>query len=259
VEEAAKGMNSPDGWNFNGSAENESVLRPLCKAVEQHLNVPTARLHRYFAVNDDSYLQQANGQHYRGFYCHIAERNGLPSYLFDCFFHTLDQFTVSSFKSFDDMVAFEHLIYIRASTCSDPTGCVATYAHELQHLIQHQSSPRLLRVNNALYQTLKKYEPTATASDIPYEREANIVSKRVAEAVCGVEAVSAFAAKQVRFMEELGNTEQRDRWVFFRDVPSSTPYDLLEATLPFVERYKTMIDFGVSVEQPEWWVGPLEE
>jgi len=251
-------MKTPESWHFNGSAENES-LRPLCEAAEQHLQLPVARLCRYFAVTEDAYLLQMNGQHYRGFYCHIAERNWLPPYLFDCFFHPPNEFTASSFNSFDEMVAFEHLIYIRAGTCSDPTGCVATYAHELQHLIQHERSPRVLRVNNALYQSLKKYEPTATASDIPSEREANIVSKKVTEAVCGVEAVKAFAEKQVQLMEELGNVEQRDRWIFFRDVPSSTAYDLLESTLPFIERYKTIIDFGVAVDQPEWWVGPLED
>jgi hypothetical protein len=116
-----------------------------------------------------------------------------------------------------------------------------------------------MRVNNALYHNLKKYEPAATASDVPSEREANIVSKRVAEAVCGVAAVKAFAEKQARLMEELGNVEQRDRWVFFRDVPSFTTYDLLENTLPFIEQYKNDIDFGVRVDQPEWWVGPLED
>src|SRR5262249_47181883 len=111
------------------------------------------------------------------------------------------------------------------------------------------------------YQNWKKFEPTVTASDVPSEREANIVSKRVAEAVCGVDAIRTFADKQVQLMQELGNTEQLDRWVFFRDVPSSTPYDLLKSTLPLVERYKDVInfdEFGVKVGQPDWWVGPLD-
>jgi hypothetical protein len=243
-----------DGWNFNCSAENEATLRPLCQEAEKHFQLPTGRLYRYFARTEDPILLQMRGEHYRGFYCHISERNWLPTYLSHCFFRP-----DYAGDTYEDMIAFDDLIFIRHSTCFDPTGCVLTYAHELQHFVQHGHAPRLLRVNNALYQNIKRFEPTATASDIPSEREANIVSKRVAEAVCGADAVRVFAEKQVRLMEELGNSEQLDRWVFFRDIPSSTNYDLLGCTLHLVERYKTRIDFGVNVDQPEWWIGPVED
>ena len=77
--------------------------------------------------------------------------------------------------------------------------------------------------------------------------------------VCGVDAVGAFAEKQIRTMEEAGAQKQKGKWLFFRDVPSSTKYNLLEATIPFVEKYMGRIDFGkIAVNQPEWWRGPLE-
>jgi hypothetical protein len=239
-----------DGWNFNHSAESEAKLRPLCEQAERHFEFPARRLYRYFARTEDPTLSERNGQHYRGFYCPILGQDELPTYLPQFFYRP------------DGTVAFDDLIFIRHSTCADVVGCVATYAHEFQHFVQHGRTPRLLRANNALYQNLKRFDPTATASDVPSEREANIVSKRVVEAVCGVDAVNAFAEKQVSLMRELGNAEQLDRWVFFRNIPSSTSYDLLTSTLPIVERYKNVIDFGefgVDVEQPEWWVGPLEE
>ena len=154
------------------------------------------------------------------------------------------------------MVAFDNLIYIRRSTCTDTTGLVETYAHESQHFVQCGNTPRLWAVNNVLYWNLKKFEPTMIATDIPSEREANIVSKRVAEIVCGAEAVRVFADEQVRLMEEAGEHDEKARWVFFRDVPSSTKYALLEATLPLVQKYKKSLDFGIDVDQPEWWVGP---
>jgi len=44
-------------------------------------------------------------------------------------------------------------------------------------------------------------------------------------------------------MEEAGEHEQKHRWIFFRDVPSSTKYDLLEATLLLVEKHKRALDF----------------
>lgn len=59
-------------------------------------------------------------------------------------------------------------------------------------------------------------------------------------------------------MEEAGEAEQNARWIFFRDIPSSTNYSLLEATLAFVEKYKSVMDFPVDVRKPEWWLGPLK-
>jgi hypothetical protein len=108
-----------------------------------------------------------------------------------------------------------------------------------------------------LYENLKGLEPTTTVVDIPSEREANIVSKRVAESVCGTEAVSIFADGQVQLMEQLGEYEQRDRWIFFRDTPSSTSFNLLDATLPLVQKHKGVLDFGLDVNADRWWVGPL--
>jgi hypothetical protein len=157
------------------------------------------------------------------------------------------------------MVAFDSLIYIRRGTCDDPTGLVECYAHELQHFVQYGRTPRLWAVNSVLYQKLKGLEPASTVTDIPTEREANIVSKRVAETICGVEAVKQFAEERVRFMDECGEHEERDRWIFFRDTPSSTPFNLLDATLPLVEKYKGVLDFKMDVDKSGWWVGLLKD
>jgi hypothetical protein len=53
-------------------------------------------------------------------------------------------------------------------------------------------------------------------------------------------------------MESVGSKEQKARWVFFRDVASSTHYDLLQQTLPFIEKYRDTVNFGVDTRQPEW-------
>ena len=128
-----------------------------------------------------------------------------------------------------------------------------TYAHELQHFVQHGQTPTLSAVNSVLYENLKVYEPNATATDIPHEREANIVSKQVAERMFGVDAVREYAERQIQFMERAGNPEQRARWIFFRDVPSTTVCNLLHETIPLVEKYRAVMDFGVDTSQPEWW------
>jgi hypothetical protein len=239
------------GWDFNHSTENEAALKPLCLEVEKHFRFPTRRLYRYFARAEDPSLQGPPynfGKYYRGFHYPFSARDHLPLYLSRCFLNPCQE----------ENVAFDNIIFIRESTCFDTTGFVTTYAHELQHFMQYGHTPRLYSVNCDLWNNLKEFEPTAIATDAPHEREANIASKRVAEAVCGADAVRAFAERQVQFMEQVGEPEHTARWIFFRDVSASTSYDLLEATIPLVERYKTRIDFRVDVNDPQWWLGPLD-
>jgi hypothetical protein len=104
------------------------------------------------------------------------------------------------------------MIYVRYSTCFDVTGCVTTYAHELQHFVQYRQTPKLLAGNNILWKKMKPLEPTAIATDVPSEREANIVSKQVAEKVCGVDAVRTFAEEQIRRMREASAFDEENRW-----------------------------------------------
>lgn len=60
-------------------------------------------------------------------------------------------------------------------------------------------------------------------------------------------------------MEADGLQEEKDRWIFFRDVPSSNTSHFVEDTLGMVEEYKTRIDFGMDTDKPEWWIGPIED
>jgi hypothetical protein len=241
-------------WNFNGSAKNEAVLKPLCQRAEKLFELPARRLCRYFAVWDDPCLARDIGPYYRGFHFAFDREKikVLPSYLSDCFFIPQDELGKHDPNCpFEELVAFDDLIYFRPSTCLEPTGCVVTHAHELQHVVQTDHYPNLMKVNSVLRQNLKRFKPTATEIDLPAERDANIVSKRVAEIVCGAEAVRTFAKKEIRRMEEVGAAEKKVRWEFFRDVTSC---DLLDETLSLVEEHKAHLDFGVDVDKPEWWL-----
>ena len=216
-------------WVFGYGNTKESEIRRLCKRVEAEFDLPATRLCRYFASSDDRSLI-ANPLFGRTFgaFTRPLRRELFPEVSLRCFFHHLE--TLKGTPSFEEMVAFDSLIYIRHSTCDDPTGLAECYAHELQHFVRHGRTPRLWAVNSVLYENLKRLEPASTVIDIPTEREANIVSKRVAEKICGVEAVGRFADERVRFMDEYGNHDERDRWIFFRDMPSSTSFNLLDAT-----------------------------
>jgi len=125
--------------------------------------------------------------------------------------------------------------------------------------MQHGHAPRLSAVNSVLYTRLKPIEPTFIATDVSHKREASIVSKRVSEMGCGVDAVIEFAEGKVRFMDKVGEPEQRARWIFFRDVDSSAQCDLLETTIPLVSKYKTQLKFRVDVSKSEWRIGPMED
>jgi hypothetical protein len=42
-------------------------------------------------------------------------------------------------------------------------------------------------------------------------------------------------------------------------VPRGTPFNLLDATLLLVQKYRGVLDFGMDVDAHEWWVGPIKK
>jgi hypothetical protein len=236
-------MNRSD-WNFENLSANESTLRPLCEQVDKHFPLPVNAHYRYFAASPDVYLAHEIGRYYRGFHVPTSGSDDLSRYLLE------EYLPAGSTK-------YHHLVYIRDITCADSTGCVVTYAHELQHIVQH-SLPKLVRANSILREVIQDLDPSATEIDIPAEVDANIVSKRVAEAVCGLEAVREFAEERVRFMLKTGVRDQIVRWKFFRDTPSSTVYDFEKETLKLIEKHKGRVDFDIDMSGPDWWKGAMD-
>jgi hypothetical protein len=232
-------------WNFNNSSVNESTLRPLCEQVDKEFGLAN-KYYRYFAVTPDDFLTKEVGSYFRGVRFPTWATDEVSS-------HVRDRYLPSG------TTKYESLIYIRDTTCLDPAGCVVTYAHELQHILQHERFPKLMQPNSILRARLKDFVKTATEIDIPIEVDANIVSKRVAERLCGVESVRRFAEEQVHFMEKEGAVDQIVRWKFFRDTPSSNPYDYVEETLKLVQKYKGQIFFGEDVDSPDWWKSPIDD
>jgi hypothetical protein len=233
------------GWNFENSLRNESALRPLCEQVNKHFPVPSDRHYRYFATSPDLHLTEEIGQYYRGLHVATTASCDLSRYI-------LNRYLPAGATNYD------HLIYIRDITCADPTGCVVTYAHELQHIVQYVH-PKLTKVNQTLYGVLKTFEPAATEIDLPSEADANIVSKRVAEEVCGIDAVRRFGEERVCFMLKTGDRDQIIRWNFFVNTPSSTAYDFEKETLKLVEKFSGRVPFGMDISQPDWWKGAIDE
>src|ERR1035438_169440 len=84
---------------------------------------------------------------------------------------------------------FDHLIYLHGSTCADEAGLTMTLAHELQHFIQRAITPTFWAAST-LIPRLSGCTVDALGlkwCHVPHEREARIVSKRVAENLLGPE------------------------------------------------------------------------
>jgi hypothetical protein len=257
------------------SEQLRDTLQPVCDRILGHFALPQLRLYCYFASEEDPVLRKDVGQFYRGFFSYREGASELPNYLQQCFLRSEDEFAQIPINiTYESMVAFDCLIYVRNKTCRDVTGCASTFAHELQHFMQYGYSRKVWAANTILYQRIRAYgNTTATVIDIPHERDANIVSKRVAEAVCGKDAVRVFAEGRVRQFADIAVQGYEDakaektRWEFYKNVPSSTHFDVLAATIPLVEQYNFALrtdedefskslreDFGIDFSHPKWWL-----
>jgi hypothetical protein len=123
-------------------------------------------------------------------------------------------------------------------------------------MVQEQRFPKLLSINSILRRDLWQFKQNPNELDLPAEVDANIVSKRLAEIVCGADAVRKFGEEQLRNMMAAGIDAQIKRWEFFVATSSSTTYDWVQETIGLVDRYKGRMNFGMDVEGTGWWEGP---
>jgi hypothetical protein len=164
-----------------------------------------------------------------------------PGYLRDLLF-------VSDPDGFPPRSTYRGLIYLFGSTCQEATGLTMTFAHELQHLMQHERSPRLWVAN-----TLLTNLPATICNllglkyfDVPTEREAMIVAKHCAEAIHGADRVAQFIQGQVA---KASDGKDRENWQFIRTIPSETHYELASETRilysrlrPYRKEIETLLD-----------------
>jgi hypothetical protein len=114
-----------------------------------------------------------------------------------------------------DGESFDSVIYVHGSTAGDDIGLTLTLAHELQHFVQTANDEAMMRVNDEIKQF-------ATAwSDIPIERDARIVAKRVAEEIYGDEDVKQYLEKRVK-----DHFDDANDWQFVSSIDTSRPYDV---------------------------------
>ncbi len=134
---------------------------------------------------------------------------------------------------------FASVIYLHGSTCEKDVGLTITFAHELQHFLQYANERRLWAVNTLLMNLPNlPTENLKVIWDIPTEREARIIAKRVAETLCGDDSVRRHVLDKIDAHVTDNDVED---WKFFQGIDSSTPYCVADATRPLVERYKPQL------------------
>jgi hypothetical protein len=199
--------------------------------------LPDRRLLCYLDTDDCLRLKKRYGKAQRGLYMPVA--NGPMWTLFPeaVGYYVRGNRTTSTLGP-DPRPEFDHLIYLHGSTCLNEVGMTMTFAHELQHFIQHENSLELWAVNTVAIEMLRYHKSAyRTLSiqwcDIPIEREARIVAKRIAERIFGSEAVAQYvSAKRDEFVTEQDAAD----WTCIGGLDATTPYDLATETRLFFPR-----------------------
>lgn len=193
--------------------------------------LPKDRLLCFFDDEDWQAFKEEVGKANRGFYKPIREDDHgrwgtyAPDYIIDCLFSRTKAQPV-----------FDHFIYLHGSTCRNEVGLTMTCAHELQHFIQHSNMLTLWAANSLIQRSKSAIIALELkAFDIPTEREARIVSKRVAENLFRAEDVREYIDSKIA---EPINTDDAADWKFVQGIDTSTPYDLAAETKMIFQRLK---------------------
>ena len=209
--------------------------------VLDSFQLPDLRLLCFFDDEDPPCFEQRFKGKYRGFHTPVIGSGYLPQHIHRYLFETGGNH------------AFDNLIYLRGSTCKSNIGTVITFAHELQHFVQHATAFKVSVANNLFYKNLRDFDPDSAAKawNIPHEQEAMMVSKRVAEVVLGKDAVGEYITSRIVAEDD------PHYWEYFQSLSPHTTFDLCAETIRWVDRYRPkLLGLGqskVDFSQSEWW------
>jgi hypothetical protein len=132
---------------------------------------------------------------------------------------------------------FDGVIYLHGSTSADQHGLIMTFAHELQHSIQYANVRRLWAENTLLNNLPEEvFRPLGLMTfDLPIEREARIISKQVAETLCGPDVISQYIKKKIA---EATYEHDKLDWQFVSTLGPSTPCDLAADTHSLFKKFR---------------------
>jgi hypothetical protein len=238
------------------SPELESRLRPVCEEVLKRFDEHDKRVLCFFDDEDCPEMALQLGSTFCGVFGTVrGTQLDFPQYVVDL---------LMDYDSIPVQRRYDQCVYVRSTTCQTVPGTVITFAHELTHCRQRNTATKVWLANTLLFWNLYKLDirtcNTAKPWDLPHEHEAQLNSRRIAIELLGEAVVDAHAASRIQ------DNHDPDKWQFFRSLSVSSTFDLLEATKPWVDRYRTRmqeleqdIDKDLKPEdwidftQPEWW------
>jgi hypothetical protein len=232
--------------------ERESRLRPYCEEVLKRFEPPDTRLLCFLDDEDQSEMAQQIGPLYCGVFSVVKGNNlAFPFYLMDL---------LVDFNTVPSRLRYDQLVYVRDTTCQTVPGTVITLAHELTHCRQRNSVGKVWWANSLLYWHLGDLDPvvylTTKPWDIPIEHEAQLNSRCIAFDLLGQAVVDAHASNKIQVNHD------PDKWRFFQRLSPSATFNLLDATKPWVDRYRAGLqrlpqdiepECKIDFTQEEWW------
>jgi len=129
----------------------------------------------------------------------------------------------SSHSLDDNKPAFDFVIYVHNSTCEDPVGLTMTFAHELQHFVQWATMRSVWKANERFKDWAQNFETGLYSHNLPIEKDARIVAKRIAIRIHGREAVDRYIEKNIA--SPVNDLDGRN-WRFIESIDVAKPYDV---------------------------------
>jgi hypothetical protein len=214
-------------------ARRDAVAQSVVK--EFGVRLPDLNLLAFLDDEDWGALRQHYGPANRGCYARIKgnrRTEDWPPRVTDLVFGAVDASSPWSTRR-----VFDHLIYLHGSTCSDETALNMTFAHELQHFVQYGFNRKLWAEGRLIPRLPREVFEIEGINwpDIPHEREARIVAKRVGVRLCGADAVRQYIDR--RISENVTANDVED-WRFSQHLDPSIPYDLSNETKRIFQRLR---------------------
>lgn len=239
-------------WNINAKDVEVKAQR---QTAGQHvvsyfgLCLPESRLLCFLDDQDPPKLRALYGRANRGFYSPIHANEDLPpewpEYVRKCIY--------PSDKYFGRTRKIDDLAYLYDSTCDDELGLTMTLAHELQHAVQHAKVRPWWAANSFVHSCIHRLDKAGLKlkawADIPTEREARIVSKRVAECLFSEQLVRQYVDRKIA--EPTTEDDVAD-WQFIRGLMASSSVDLAEGTRQLFKRlrnYRPVLEDAMREER----------
>jgi hypothetical protein len=220
----------------NARAKQEDLARRVLAEFEGSL--PSCRLLCFLDSDDCFELRLAIGAANRGLFSPV--KNGSLAPEWTCWPMEVRESVLAPVgNSFELEIVFDAVVYLHGSTSSVDAALVMTLAHELQHFCQY-GGERASWAANLLLQNLPRKSPSTglRVFDIPSEREARVVAKRVAENICGQEAVAEYIEGRVQGATAANDGADLSDWEFVRQLDSSKPYCLAGETKLFFSQFR---------------------